>query len=62
MSSISRAWVAKAAKPDGAIKEALDRDFGSFDRWRDEFLAMGYALGGGSGGCSSPTSRATAGS
>jgi Fe-Mn family superoxide dismutase len=32
-----------------AIKEALARDFGSFDRWRDEFLAMGYALGGGSG-------------
>src|SRR4029078_6818453 len=23
--------------------------FGSYDRWRDEFLAMGYALGGGSG-------------
>src|SRR5688572_19510489 len=32
-----------------AIKEALARDFGSVDRWRDEFLAMGYALGGGSG-------------
>ena len=32
-----------------AMREALSRDFGSYDRWRDEFLAMGYALGGGSG-------------
>ena len=32
-----------------AMREAIARDFGSFDRWRDEFLAMGYALGGGSG-------------
>jgi Fe-Mn family superoxide dismutase len=31
------------------MREAIARDFGSFDRWRDEFLAMGYALGGGSG-------------
>ena len=36
-------------EPAGRIREALDRDFGSFARWRDEFLAMGYALGGGSG-------------
>jgi len=36
-------------KPTATIKEALARDFGSYDRWRDEFLAMGYALGGGSG-------------
>jgi Fe-Mn family superoxide dismutase len=35
--------------PTGTIREALARDFGSYDRWRDEFLAMGYALGGGSG-------------
>jgi superoxide dismutase, Fe-Mn family len=33
----------------GVLREALTRDFGSYDRWRDEFLAMGYALGGGSG-------------
>ena len=33
----------------GSIREALERDFGSYGRWRDEFLAMGYALGGGSG-------------
>ncbi|HUQ27535.1 MAG TPA: Fe-Mn family superoxide dismutase [Usitatibacter sp.] len=36
-------------QPPPALAEALARDFGSFDRWRDEFLAMGYALGGGSG-------------
>jgi Fe-Mn family superoxide dismutase len=28
---------------------ALARDFGSVDRWRDEFVAMGKALAGGSG-------------
>ncbi|HUP97672.1 MAG TPA: Fe-Mn family superoxide dismutase [Usitatibacter sp.] len=37
------------SRPTPGIKEAIARDFGSFDRWRDEFLAMGYALGGGSG-------------
>src|SRR5437868_1034398 len=31
------------------LKEALARDFGSVDRWRDEFVAMGQALSGGSG-------------
>jgi superoxide dismutase, Fe-Mn family len=31
------------------MSEALAKDFGSFDRWRAEFKAMGYALGGGSG-------------
>src|SRR5436309_192202 len=31
------------------MAEALARDFGSLDRWREEFRAMGYALGGGSG-------------
>jgi Fe-Mn family superoxide dismutase len=36
-------------RPTPAIREAITRDFGSFDRWRDEFLGMGYALGGGSG-------------
>ncbi len=33
----------------GAIEGALARDFGSLDRWRAEFVAMGKALGGGSG-------------
>ena len=36
-------------RPPAPIKEAIVRDFGSFDRWRDQFLAMAYALGGGSG-------------
>lgn len=31
------------------VKEALARDFGSFERWREQFVAMGKALGGGSG-------------
>jgi len=37
------------SEPDAGLKEALVRDFGSYDRWRDEFVAMGKALGGGSG-------------
>ena len=32
-----------------AMKLALDANFGSAERWRDEFTAMGKALGGGSG-------------
>ena len=32
-----------------AMSVALARDFGSVQRWRTEFSAMGYALGGGSG-------------
>ena len=32
-----------------AMSGALVRDFGSVQRWRTEFSAMGYALGGGSG-------------
>jgi Fe-Mn family superoxide dismutase len=35
--------------PDGALAEAIIRDFGSLERWRAEFVAMGKALGGGSG-------------
>src|SRR6188474_3885505 len=31
------------------MKEVLARDFGSADRWRAEFVAMGQALSGGSG-------------
>jgi len=33
----------------GAFAEILARDFGSADRWKAEFEAMGRALGGGSG-------------
>ena len=36
-------------EPDRALREALARDFGSLDRWRAEFVAMGKAMGGGSG-------------
>ena len=36
-------------EPDRALREAIARDFGSFERWRVEFVAMGKALGGGSG-------------
>jgi len=35
--------------PSGALAGALERDFGSVERWRTEFTAMGKALGGGSG-------------
>jgi Fe-Mn family superoxide dismutase len=31
------------------LTAALASDFGSFDKWRDEFAAMGKALAGGSG-------------
>src|SRR6202043_1136617 len=39
----------EASEPDAALQEALTRDFGSVERWRSEFIAMGKALGGGSG-------------
>ena len=35
--------------PSGRLADALARDFGSVERWRAEFSAMGKALGGGSG-------------
>ena len=38
-----------AGKPGGALAEAIVRDFGSMERWRAEFVAMGKAEGGGSG-------------
>jgi Fe-Mn family superoxide dismutase len=34
------------SEPRGPLREAIIRDFGS---WRAEFVAMGKALGGGSG-------------
>src|SRR5205814_221909 len=36
-------------KPTELLAAALARDFGSVERWRSEFVAMGNALGGGSG-------------
>jgi Fe-Mn family superoxide dismutase len=35
--------------PAGGLADAIARDFGSLDRWRTEFSAMGKAEGGGSG-------------
>jgi Fe-Mn family superoxide dismutase len=35
--------------PGGALADALARDFGSVERWRTEFSAIGKAEGGGSG-------------
>jgi superoxide dismutase, Fe-Mn family len=37
------------SEPAPTLRDAIARDFGSFDRWRSEFVAMGKALGGGSG-------------
>jgi len=37
------------SEPGGALRDALVHDFGSYERWRAEFVAMGKALGGGSG-------------
>ena len=37
------------SEPNTFLREALVRDFGSYERWRAEFIAMGKALGGGSG-------------
>src|SRR5258708_5938320 len=37
------------SEPGPALRDALAQDFGSFERWRAEFVAMGKALGGGSG-------------
>jgi Fe-Mn family superoxide dismutase len=37
------------SRPGPALTEALSRDFGSFERWRAQFVAIGKAEGGGSG-------------
>jgi Fe-Mn family superoxide dismutase len=37
------------SEPSGGLRNALARDFGSYERWRSEFLATGKALRGGSG-------------
>jgi superoxide dismutase, Fe-Mn family len=38
-----------SGEPLGRLAQALERDFGSVDRWRSEFTGMGKALAGGSG-------------
>ena len=37
------------SRPGKVLSAAIERDFGSDARWRSEFVAMGKALGGGSG-------------
>jgi Fe-Mn family superoxide dismutase len=37
------------SEPPDHLHDTIIRDFGSFERWRAEFVAMGKALGGGSG-------------
>jgi Fe-Mn family superoxide dismutase len=37
------------SEPGDGLLNAINRDFGSYERWRAEFIAMGKALGGGSG-------------
>jgi superoxide dismutase, Fe-Mn family len=36
-------------QPGAKLAEAIAHDFGSMERWRSEFVAMGKAQGGGSG-------------
>jgi hypothetical protein len=38
--------------PKGSLADAITKDFGSVDRWRTDFAAMGKAEGGGSGATS----------
>jgi Fe-Mn family superoxide dismutase len=47
--STSSFWVGDESEPGIPLKNAIGRDFGSYERWRSEFVAMGKALGGGSG-------------
>jgi Fe-Mn family superoxide dismutase len=37
------------SEPTAILRDAMARDFGSYERWQAEFIAMGKALGGGSG-------------
>ena len=37
------------SEPGLPLRNAIVHDFGSYERWRSEFMAMGKALGGGSG-------------
>ena len=43
------AGLGEESAPGAALMAAMARDFGSYDRWRAEFVAMGKAQGGGSG-------------
>ena len=41
--------LAGEGEPKGALAEQMAKDFGSVARWQAEFVAIGKALGGGSG-------------
>jgi Fe-Mn family superoxide dismutase len=43
------AGLGRPSSPGPALARAIERDFGSYPRWRAEFAGMGKALGGGSG-------------
>jgi len=43
------AGLGAAAAPSAPLAQAIERDFGSHDRWAAEFAGVGKALGGGSG-------------
>ena len=43
------ASLGEGGEPEGALRDALIRDFGSLSAWAAEFSAMGKAQGGGSG-------------
>lgn len=43
------AGIGAESQPGAALADAIAHDFGSIDRWRTEFTAMGRAEGGGSG-------------
>jgi Fe-Mn family superoxide dismutase len=43
------AWLGERGEPEGALRDALIRDFGSISGWAAEFSAMGKAQRGGSG-------------
>jgi Fe-Mn family superoxide dismutase len=43
------AGLVAAAAPSAGLAQALERDFGSHDKWAAEFSGIGKALGGGSG-------------
>lgn len=36
-----------ASQPGAALAKRMESDFGSMDKWRAEFIAMGKAIGGG---------------
>src|SRR4030095_11475462 len=45
------------SQPDGDLRDALARDFGSVEKWQVQFSATGKALGGGSGWVLVPCSQ-----